>query len=145
MPCGITQCYLPRSTGDIPTLTPAEAGTRLNDPGSLQMILTSKTDWMYKLCDLYYICNMLKKLIWCYFWKSLFSVGFTSPMQALNSHPKNCWALPLAHLNGVSWKFSRARLYCWICCPQSIAVLLMKMVDLAWRSCTRTAFTDYTV
>ena len=29
IPCGITQCYLPPSRGDIPTLTPAEAGTVL--------------------------------------------------------------------------------------------------------------------
>ena len=32
MPYGITQCYLPPGTGDIPALTPAEAGTRLSDP-----------------------------------------------------------------------------------------------------------------
>jgi len=28
MPYGITQCYLPPDRGDIPALTPAEAGTR---------------------------------------------------------------------------------------------------------------------
>ena len=33
---GITQCYLPPGRGDIPTLTPAEAGTRLSDPGGMQ-------------------------------------------------------------------------------------------------------------
>jgi len=33
MPREITQCYLPPGRGDIPALTPAEAGTRLNDPG----------------------------------------------------------------------------------------------------------------
>ena len=33
MPHGITQCYLPPGRGDIPALTPAEAGTRLSDPG----------------------------------------------------------------------------------------------------------------
>ena len=32
MPHGITECYLPPGRGDIPALTPAEAGTRLNDP-----------------------------------------------------------------------------------------------------------------
>jgi len=32
---GITQCYLPPGKGDIHTLTPAEAGTRLNDPGGM--------------------------------------------------------------------------------------------------------------
>ena len=31
MPHGITQCYLPPGRGDIPALTLAEAGTRLND------------------------------------------------------------------------------------------------------------------
>ena len=31
MPHGITQCYLPPGRGDIPPLTPAEAGTRLSD------------------------------------------------------------------------------------------------------------------
>jgi len=33
MPHGMTQCYLPPGRGDIPALTPAEAGTRLSDPG----------------------------------------------------------------------------------------------------------------
>ena len=28
--------YLPPGTGDIPALTPAEAGTRLSDPGGMQ-------------------------------------------------------------------------------------------------------------
>ena len=36
MPHGITQCYLPPVRGDIPALTPAEAGTRLSDPGGMQ-------------------------------------------------------------------------------------------------------------
>ena len=36
MPYGITQCYPPPDRGDIPTLTPAEAGTRLSDPGGMQ-------------------------------------------------------------------------------------------------------------
>ena len=36
MPYGITQCYLPPSRGDIPALTPAEAGTRVSDPGGMQ-------------------------------------------------------------------------------------------------------------
>jgi len=36
MPYGITQYYLLPGRGDIPALTPAEAGTRLNDPGGMQ-------------------------------------------------------------------------------------------------------------
>ena len=28
---GITQCYLPPGKGDVPVLTPAEAGTRFTD------------------------------------------------------------------------------------------------------------------
>ena len=40
MPLGITQCYLPVALppgrGDIPALTPAEAGARLSDPGGMQ-------------------------------------------------------------------------------------------------------------
>ena len=36
MPHGITQCYLPPGRDDIPALTPAEAGTRLSDPGGMQ-------------------------------------------------------------------------------------------------------------
>jgi len=36
MPYGITQCYLPPGKGDIPAFTPAEAGTRLSDPGEMQ-------------------------------------------------------------------------------------------------------------
>ena len=36
MPYVITQRYLPPDRGDIPALTPAEAGTRLSDPGGMQ-------------------------------------------------------------------------------------------------------------
>ena len=36
MPYGITQCYLPPSWGEIPALTPDEAGTGLSDPGGMQ-------------------------------------------------------------------------------------------------------------
>jgi len=35
VPYGITQCYLPPDRGDIPALTPAEAGTRFSDPGGM--------------------------------------------------------------------------------------------------------------
>ena len=31
-----TQCYLPPGKGDLPALTPAEAGTRLSDPRGMQ-------------------------------------------------------------------------------------------------------------
>ena len=31
-----SQCYLPPGRGDIATLTPAEAGTQLSDPGRMQ-------------------------------------------------------------------------------------------------------------
>jgi len=31
-----SQCYLPPGRGDIPALTPTEAGTRLSDPGGMQ-------------------------------------------------------------------------------------------------------------
>jgi len=31
-----SHCYLPPGRGDIPALTPAEAGTRLSDPGGMQ-------------------------------------------------------------------------------------------------------------
>ena len=33
---GIIQCYLPPDRGDIPALTPAEAGTRLSNPRGMQ-------------------------------------------------------------------------------------------------------------
>ena len=36
VPCRITRCYLPPDRGDIPAFTPAEAGTRLSDPGGMQ-------------------------------------------------------------------------------------------------------------
>jgi len=36
MPYEITQYYLPLGRGDIPAVTPAEAGTRLSDPGGMQ-------------------------------------------------------------------------------------------------------------
>ena len=34
LPYGIAQC--PPGRGDIPTFTPAEAGTRFSDPGGMQ-------------------------------------------------------------------------------------------------------------
>ena len=40
MPRGITQCYLPPGRGDIPALNPAEAGTRLSDPGGCKAELS---------------------------------------------------------------------------------------------------------
>jgi len=36
MPYGITQCYLPPGSGDIPASTPAKAGNRFSDPGGMQ-------------------------------------------------------------------------------------------------------------
>jgi len=36
MPYRITQCYLPPDRDDILTFTPAEAGTRLSNPGGMQ-------------------------------------------------------------------------------------------------------------
>ena len=36
VPYGITQYYLPPGRGDDPAFTPAEAGTRLSDPGGMQ-------------------------------------------------------------------------------------------------------------
>jgi len=36
MPYSITQCYQPPGRGDIPAVTPAEAGTWLSDPGGMQ-------------------------------------------------------------------------------------------------------------
>ena len=35
VPYGIIQCYLPPGRGDIPALIPAEAGTRISDPGKM--------------------------------------------------------------------------------------------------------------
>jgi len=35
IPYGITQCYLPPGSGDIPAFNPAEAGTRFSDPGGM--------------------------------------------------------------------------------------------------------------
>ena len=36
MPYGITRCYLPPGRPGIRALIPAEAGTRLSDPGGMQ-------------------------------------------------------------------------------------------------------------
>ena len=36
VPYGITQYYLLPGIGDDPAFTPAEAGTRLSDPGGIQ-------------------------------------------------------------------------------------------------------------
>jgi len=36
MPYGITECYIPSGSTDIPACTPAEAGTQFSDPGGMQ-------------------------------------------------------------------------------------------------------------
>ena len=36
MSYGLTQCYLPPGSGDIPAFTPAEAGTRFSDYEGMQ-------------------------------------------------------------------------------------------------------------
>jgi len=44
---GITQCYLPSGRGDILALTPAEAGTRLSDPGGVDLVGLLHTEMAY--------------------------------------------------------------------------------------------------
>jgi len=51
VPHGITQCYLPPGRGDIPALTPAEAGTRLATPEGCKAELKTEmggsvADWL---------------------------------------------------------------------------------------------------
>jgi len=55
MPYRTTQCYVPPDRGDIPALTPAEAGTRLSDPGGMQ-------GWVVLLCLLFNHSCLYKKL-----------------------------------------------------------------------------------
>jgi len=55
MPYRTTQCYVPPDRGDIPALTPAEAGTRLSDPGGMQ-------GWVGLLCLLFNHSCLYKKL-----------------------------------------------------------------------------------
>jgi len=52
MQYGITQCYLPPGRGDIPTLTPAEAGTRISNPEGCKAELPSwlVTYWRRYTC-----------------------------------------------------------------------------------------------
>jgi len=47
MPYGITRCYLPHGRDDIPAHTPAEAGTRLSDPGGMQG-LVDLVGWLHR-------------------------------------------------------------------------------------------------
>ena len=37
VPYGITQYYMPPSSGDFPAFTPAKAGIRIRDPGGMQV------------------------------------------------------------------------------------------------------------
>jgi len=61
MPYGITQCYLPPGRGDIPALTPAEAGTRLSDPGGMQGSVDLQTNKAY-LTDMTAVANISQSL-----------------------------------------------------------------------------------
>jgi len=57
MPHGITQYYLPPGRGDIPAFTPAEASTRLSDPGGMQ-------GWV----DLECVTNVCMYVCWIQLW-----------------------------------------------------------------------------
>jgi len=62
MPYGITQCYLPPGRGDIPALTPAEAGTGLSDPGGMQACTLTKLYSDDLMLVILYWFEQLKKL-----------------------------------------------------------------------------------
>jgi len=51
MPHGITPCYLPPGRGDIPALTPTEAGTRFSDPRGMQGRVDLWRPWAGSLLD----------------------------------------------------------------------------------------------
>ena len=53
MPYGITQCYLPPGSGDIPALSPAEAGTRLSHSGWVVVF----GEVQGQICGVYYARN----------------------------------------------------------------------------------------
>ena len=60
MPHGITQCYLPPGRGDIPSLTPAEAGTRLATPEGCKAELTCNTAVYTHVLVVDYYCDLLQ-------------------------------------------------------------------------------------
>ena len=58
---GITQCYRPPGRADIPAFSPAEAGTRLSDPGKGVVVLKKKWGRLKQDLDIsyieYYVCS----------------------------------------------------------------------------------------
>ena len=50
MSYGITQCYLPPNSGDFPAFTPAEAGTRFDDPGRMQGWVDMSFTVVFEIC-----------------------------------------------------------------------------------------------
>jgi len=52
-----SQCYLPPGRGDIPALTPAEAGTRLSNPRGMQGIPYSSALYCANQPSLQQCCN----------------------------------------------------------------------------------------
>jgi len=49
VPYGITQCYLPPGTGNIPAFIPAKVGTLFRDPEEMQGWI-DLGDWLKVVC-----------------------------------------------------------------------------------------------
>jgi len=80
MPHVITQCYLPPGRGDIPALTPAEAGTRLSDPGGMQ----GRVDRDRRLCDVTspYVLQTNRQFLREYYDRTQNTTGLTGHQEA---------------------------------------------------------------
>ena len=96
MPHGITQCYLPSGRGDIPSLTPAEAGTRFSDPGGwkAKLLCTTTTGPTHILWS---------ELSWRKLSLTLASAHYSCPDNAIGPAAE-CELIGYVKLGGAVWR-----------------------------------------
>ena len=122
MPHRITQCYLPPGRGDIPALTPAEAGTRLSDPGGMQgqfdLVGLLHTEMVYPPEDGHQ--SRARRALTSFMWRTpLTTTPRRQPYKqcllfTLNLFYNECWSSSLP-----AWTFSQ----------QAVSVTRMRVVN----------------
>jgi len=119
MPHGITQCYLPPDRDDIPAFTPAEAGTRLSDPGGMQ-------GWV-DLVDLV----MRSAYSFYHIQRSLFYAWLTNFVTWTVFYLRSSWELDKAYIRG--WIVHRIWSMKTMLSKVFIDILILLIHRMKWR------------
>jgi len=126
MPYRITQCYLPSGRGDIPAFTPAEAGTRLTDPGGMQgwvdLVGWLHTEMVYppKMVT-HPSTNRARRALTSFMWRTPLtamlhrhSLGFSVVLEIT-------FNLCLCRNEIWNWKWATTIIWIWRVCKQAVA------------------------